>query len=285
MVHAYKELAPVLYGDNGIKLNQFTFRANEMCFLAHWHNRIELLLLTSGSLEVHLDNEHFTALPGEAVVIMPSTVHCGFSGESGVSYYVIEIDIEKFRNETTASGRYLTPILEQIVTFEALIRHPEIISSMRELVDSLPKESSHNSLYAIGKVYEMISLLYEHCMICSSQPKDLDERFGKVLEYINSHYTENISAKDISKKYGYDKTYFCRRFKEATGITTTSYIRILRLELAQKLLRETKENISNISWKCGYADTHYFSNCFKRHFGVTPTEFRQTNIIVTAIKM
>lgn len=275
MVHAYNELAPVLYGDNGIKLNQFTFRANDMCFPAHWHNRIELLLLTSGSLEVHLDNEHLTALPRDAVIIMPNMVHCGLSGESGVSYYVIAIDIEKFRNETTASSKYLTPILEQTVSFEPLIRHQEIIASMNELVDSLPKESSHNSLYAIGKVYEMISLLYEHCILSSGPPKKPDERFGKVLEYINNHYTEDISAKDISKKFGYDETYFCRRFKEATGITTMNYIRILRLELAQKLLKETNESISNISWKCGYADTHYFSNCFKRQFGMTPTQFRE----------
>ncbi len=276
MVHAYKELAPVLYGDNGIKLNQFTFRANEMCFPAHWHNRIEILLIIDGSLDVHHDNEHLTALPGDAVIIMPTMVHCGFSGESGVSYYVIAIDIEKFRNETTASGKYLTPILEQTVSFEPLIRHPEIITSMNDLIASLPKESSHNSLYAIGKVYEMISLLYEHCILSSGQPKKPDERFGKVLEYINSHYTEDISAKDISKKFGYDETYFCRRFKEATGITTMNYIRILRLELAQKLLKETNESISNISWKCGYADTHYFSNCFKRQFAMTPTQFRET---------
>lgn len=275
MIDAYKELALVPYGDNGIVLYHFTFSANEMCFPAHWHNRIELLLLTSGSLEVHLANEHFTALPGEAVVIMPSTVHCGFSGESGVSYYVVAIDIEKYRNEITATDKYLMPILEQTVTFEVLIRHPEIISSMRKLVDSLLKESPHNSLYAIGKVYEMVSLLYEHCIIYSGQFKKPDERFSKVLEYINSHYTEDISAKDISKKFGYDETYFCRRFKEATGITTMTYIRILRLELAQKLLRETKESISNISWKCGYADTHYFSNCFKRQFGMTPTQFRE----------
>ena len=127
----------------------------------------------------------------------------------------------------------------------------------------------------MGKTYELISLLYEHCAIASGQPKKQDERFGMVLEYINSHYTENISSKDISHKFGYDETYFCRRFKEATGITTMSYIRILRLELAQKLLKETNESIGNISWKCGYSDTHYFSNCFKRYWGMTPTQIRE----------
>ena len=278
MIDAYKELRPVLYGDNGIKLNQFTFRANHMCFSTHWHNRIELLLITSGSLKVYLDNEHFTVLPGNAVVIMPSMIHGGFSGEQGVTYYVIAIDIEKFNNSTTASSKYLMPILEQAVKFQSIITNLEIITSINELIDSLQKESSHNPLYAIGKTYELISLLYEHCIISSGQPRKPDERFGMVLEYVNNHYTEDISAKDISRRFGYDETYFCRRFKEATGITTMNYIRILRIELEQKLLKETNESIGNISWKCGYTDTHYFSNCFKKLIGMTPTEFRDGNI-------
>ena len=274
MSEAYKELEPVLYGENGLKLKQFTARPGDMCFPAHWHERIEILLIVSGSLEVHLDSEHFTARPGQAVVIMPSMVHCGFSGEQGVCYYVIAIDIEKFSNATTASAKYITPILKQTLRFESLITRPEIIASMNELIDSLQTDCSHNSLYAIGKTYEIISLLYEHCILSTGQSRKQDERFGKVLEYINNHYTEDISAKDISHKFGYDETYFCRQFREATGITTMNYIRILRLELAQKLLRDTKESIGNISWKCGYADTHYFSNCFKRQFGITPTQFR-----------
>lgn len=274
MIDAYKELVPVLYGDSGIKLDPYTIRANQMCFETHWHDRLELLLITAGSLEIYLDNKHFTVLPGNAVIIMPSMIHGGFSSDQGVTYYAIAIDIDKFNNATPASAKYLLPILNQTVKFESVTSNPEIIISISKLADSLKKDSPHNSLYAVGKTYELLSLLYEHCVITSGQPRKPDARFGMVLEYINNHYTEDISAKDISHKFGYDETYFCRRFKEATGITTMNYIRILRIELAQKLLKETDESITNISWKCGYADTHYFSNCFKRQVGMTPTEFR-----------
>ena len=37
-----------------------------------------------------------------------------------------------------------------------------------------------------------------------------------------------------------------------------------------------KEEIGNIAWECGFSDISYFSNCFKKQFGVTPTEFRET---------
>ena len=159
-----------------------------------------------------------------------------------------------------------------------MISNREVIGAVEELILSLKQPSPHASLYSVGKTYELISLLYEHCTSSAAgQSKKPDESFGAVLKYINSHYTENISSKDVSQKFGYDETYFCRRFKKSTGITTMSYIRMLRLELAQKLLKETNESICNISWKCGFADTHYFSNCFKKHFGTSPTEFRKLN--------
>lgn len=280
MLEAYKELAPVLYGENGLKLCNFSFCANDMCFHAHWHERIELLQILSGSLEIYLDNEPLTALQGQVVVILPSMIHCGFSGESGVSYNMIAIDIEKLSNATVASNKYISSILNRTVTFDSLVEHPTVLSSINELVNSLEADSTQHPLYATSKTYEVISFLYRYCNPASRQSKKPDTRFGMVLEYINNHYTEDISARDISQQFGYDETYFCRRFKEATGITTMKYIRILRLELAQELLRQSNESITHISWKCGYADTHYFANCFKRHFGITPTEFRQRNKMV-----
>lgn len=235
MTDAFKELTPVMYGENGIKVDYFSFSDSRMCFPAHWHDRIELLLIVSGGIDLQIDNEHFSALPRQAVVILPSMVHCGFSSECGVSYYAIAIDIGKFNNATIASAKYLKPIMKQTVKFQSLVKHPKILDSMNELIDSLTEESKSNSLYAIGKTYEIISLLYEHCSTSSRQPKKTDERFGMVLEYVNNHFTENISANSISKIFGYDETYFCRRFKEATGITTMNYIRILLLERAQKM--------------------------------------------------
>ena len=47
------------------------------------------------------------------------------------------------------------------------------------------------------------------------------------------------------------------------------------MEMAQKLLQSTDEEIGGIAWKCGYADVCYFSNCFKKHSGYSPTEFRR----------
>ena len=275
MLDAYKELTPVIYGENGIRLLKSVTGAGDMCFTAHWHDRIELLHVLSGSLEAYVDQEHLTAVPGQTVIIMPHMTHCGFAGDEGVCYTVIDFDVEKFCNATLASEKYIGPIFKYGASFSHVTDHPAIAGVMNELAAHLSTDNECHPLSIIGKVYELMGLLYQHCVADFKQTHKPDERFGKVLDYINTHYTEDISAKDISEKFGYDETYFCRRFREATGITTMKYIRILRLELAQKLLGDGKNEIQNIAWQCGFSDISYFSNCFKHQLGVTHTEFRR----------
>lgn len=289
MLDAYKELTPVIYGENGLRFLNSVTGPGGLCFSAHWHDRIELLHIISGTLEAYLDNEHVTAAPGQTVIIMPHATHCGFAGSQGVYYHMIAFDVEKFCNSTIASEKYLAPIFKYGANFCPVTSAPSVAKAMDELEALLTAGNVCHPLCVIGKIYEILGLFYQYCTVTPRQIHKTDERFGKVLEYINLHYTENISAKNISEKFGYDETYFCRRFKEATGITTMKYIRLLRLELAQKLLSGTKDDIQNIAWQCGFSDICYFSNCFKQQFGVTPTDFRrQANCSVgqpPAIKM
>ena len=100
----------------------------------------------------------------------------------------------------------------------------------------------------------------------------IDKKFHAIIKYVNDHFSEKITPKDISLKFGYNETYFCRRFKEVTGLTFTKYVQALRMEMAIKLLKAGKEEIRFIAWKCGYDDVSYFSNCFKCHFGFRPSE-------------
>ncbi len=276
MLDAYKELTPVIYGENAIKHLACNKKINGMCFHMHWHDRMELMRVVSGQLVLHLGEEQVTVLPGQVAIITPRTMHCGFSGESGVLYHTIMFDVEKFCNTTIASDKYLVPVCKSEAGFVPVACHPKVTEAVDRLLEVLSDNESRNPLFAIGAVYEIIGALHEYCAGETKLIHRVDDSFKSVLEYVNSHYTERITAKDVSRMFGYNETYFCRRFKALTGITVMKYIQILRMELAQKLLRNSKDEIGNIAWKCGFSDISYFSNCFKKHFGMTPTEFRET---------
>ena len=275
MLDAYKELTPVVYGENAIKYLKSGGGPKEVCFPLHWHERMELLYVESGELELYFGKEHERVLTGQTAVVSPGMLHRGVAGLMGVSYHTIMFDVEKFCNETAASRRYLSPICKYKAGFLHVAAQPEIKEVMDRLLRALTGSEGINSLVAIGIIYEVIGLLYQYCPSDSGMLHGTDKGFSRVVEYINANYADRITARSISQKFGYNETYLCRRFKAATGITVMKYIKVLRLEQAQKLLRTTEEEVGDIAWKCGFPEVGYFFFFFKKNFGYTPSEFRK----------
>lgn len=275
MLDSYKELTPVIYGEDAIKYLENRAEAGAVCFSPHWHERMELLYIVSGQLELYLGREHLSVCPGQLAVIAPCRMHCGIAGKEGVVYHTIMFHVEKFCNATGASEKYLVPVCRYKAGFLAVADHPRLRDALDRLVEALTGAGGGNPLVAVGIVYEVIGFLYQYCgdgngMLCGG-----DREFGEVLAYMNSHFMEKISAKDMSRRFGYEEAYFCRRFKAVTGITVMKYLLALRMEQAQRLLKDTDEDVGMIAWKCGFVDSGYFSNCFRRHFGCSPTGFRR----------
>ncbi|MBR3764900.1 MAG: helix-turn-helix transcriptional regulator, partial [Clostridia bacterium] len=67
------------------------------------------------------------------------------------------------------------------------------------------------------------------------------EAFVDIVAYIDNHYTENLTSEGISKMFGYNNTYFCKKFKSVTGMTVMNYVKHLRLSKAKKLLSTTND--------------------------------------------
>ena len=111
-------------------------------------------------------------------------------------------------------------------------------------------------------------------MIRETYALPTQKHFDRTIDYINEHYTENISAASLSRRFGYDESYFCRKFKKQTGLTVMKYIQILRIEKARRLLAETGLPVQDIAQQCGFSDTAYFTNRFKSICHMTPTQIR-----------
>ena len=63
--------------------------------------------------------------------------------------------------------------------------------------------------------------------------------------------------------------------KEITGISAGDFIRNLRLEQAASLIRERKINVTQVAYAVGFNNQTHFSTVFKKHFGVTPSEYAE----------
>ncbi len=104
-----------------------------------------------------------------------------------------------------------------------------------------------------------------------------DVLMEKIMKCVN----ENLSNPDfdvemMTKEVGISRAQLHRKMKEMTGISTSEFIRNLRLEQAARLIREKKINITQVAYSVGFNNQAHFSTIFKKHFGVTPTEYAES---------
>ncbi|NAS30426.1 helix-turn-helix domain-containing protein [Flavobacteriaceae bacterium R38] len=105
------------------------------------------------------------------------------------------------------------------------------------------------------------------------------ELYKSVIEartYFNDNFRDKISLDTVSRDMGISKYYLHRLFKEINGKTPLEYLTDIRLENAKNKLQNSKASIFEIAITSGFDNTAYFSNVFKKHFGLSPTQFRKT---------
>ena len=106
-----------------------------------------------------------------------------------------------------------------------------------------------------------------------------DERLGNryvdmAKRYIDRNYASPIKVEDIAEEIGVDRKYLRNLFFKHLGISTKDYLTALRIEKAKSLLDESLLSVNEISSAVGYTDALGFSKIFKKHVGVSPSEYR-----------
>lgn len=85
----------------------------------------------------------------------------------------------------------------------------------------------------------------------------------------------DLCIEDLCQKLDMSRMHLHRQLKKATGLSASRYIRAVRLQKANELLRSTEQNISEIAYEVGFRDPNYFTRKFVEEYGVAPRDFRK----------
>jgi len=114
---------------------------------------------------------------------------------------------------------------------------------------------------------------------CSLKVYSASESNHHFLEKINQIIHQNIenetfNSEMLSRSTKHSRAKLFQKIKEMTGLSTTLYIRWVRLERSRKLLCQNTDSIREIAFQVGFSDLAYYSRCFKQTYGITPSSFR-----------
>lgn len=103
----------------------------------------------------------------------------------------------------------------------------------------------------------------------------IDEEFlNQAIDLLTQNLDNgSFDIEDFSKNLGVSSPQLYRKIKAISGVSPNEFVRTFRLRQAAKMMQETQLSISEIAYKVGFNDSLYFSKCFKKQFGVTPSKY------------
>ncbi|NRD80991.1 response regulator [Bacillus sp. BRMEA1] len=97
-----------------------------------------------------------------------------------------------------------------------------------------------------------------------------------VRNYLDKHYGNEISLTFLSELFHINSAYLSETFKQQIGQNLSDYLVNIRMEKARNFLKDKQLKIIDVSNLVGFANSGYFSTVFKKHFGKTPVEYRNS---------
>lgn len=123
--------------------------------------------------------------------------------------------------------------------------------------------------------------LLEHLLtICNCTPAALElERIYPAILMIKDRYRQAITAKQLAEACAMSEATFYRQFKQSVHKTPMQYLEEYRLKQAAQHLISDTDTLAAIAEKCGYYDEFHLSRNFKKHYGMSPREYKKQTIL------
>lgn len=252
----------------------------------HWHNELEVLVVVAGTARVAVGGTNCIVKQGEGCFINAGVLH-GVWPEGAESCrlrsLVFHPRLVGGSVDSILWQKYLEPLLSgpcrpfiHFGTAEDWER--EASRAVQEAWQACAAEEAGFEFEVREQLSRVIFLLSQNCPAAAKKPTEKSLRDGQrmkdMLQYIQDHYTEELTLAQIAQSVAISENECLRCFRNVIDSTPIYYVRQLRIHRAAELLAATDKKISDIGALCGFQEMSYFARVFRELKGCSPREYR-----------
>jgi ABC-type Fe3+-hydroxamate transport system substrate-binding protein len=142
-------------------------------------------------------------------------------------------------------------------------------------------QPEENQPFALQQQFtELLTELYDSAAEITEPPLHWLDR---VMQYIESHYNEDITRSQAAELAGVTPEHLSRAFRKATGQTFNEYVTLLRIRTAQQRILTGAPNLSTLALEVGYGEGTYLSRKFKQVVGISPAAYHRKNKSIVSL--
>ena len=245
----------------------------------HWHDAVEIIYVLEGNLTVKMELISYELSAGDCIIINPDQVHSTISIDGNTSL-LLQIPHKELRQicPGTVNKRFICD------PFTKARRQMDSLDSLKKLIlqiqDSFSLESEFSSLLQASLLLKIVFELYSnfaHSVTATDVNKSEKNRnrLEMIFDYTKNHYNEQIALEDVANLLHFQVNYFCRFFKQNTGMTYLNYLNDYRLSKIYHDLVVTDLPLSQLLEIHGFTNYKVFSRLFKERFQTTPKKIHK----------
>ena len=258
--------------------------ARRFRFVYHYHPEIELIYFVQGGGIEFVGGSGQVFNPGHLVLLGSNLPHLWIND---TKCHYAEICVVQFKTELFGEHLLVLPELSRLkMLIDAASRGVEfstlIATQIGPLLMRLGAESGAKRLLTLFEILVLLSRDTQSRTLCTNSYNNQQEstveqkrRINQVYHYLNEHFRESCSVKEVAKSAGMSPAAFSRFFRHETGRTLVEVLIELRISYACKLLRDTDKNIAEIAYDCGYSNLANFNRQFRWRCRMAPKTYRK----------
>lgn len=239
-----------------IFLNQHDTKRN--LFKPHRHTCYEIVYFLTGSGQTIIDTIRYPVSENSYCLIAPDTPHLEcIEGYGEILFIGFEYNNPDY---PLAEGVYHNAEITLLPLFQDIFREY--------------KEQKPNYETAAHALLDLLLVrTLRHVYPSADKGKDLHY----IKSYIEQHFDQKISFKELASISGYSSDHFRHIFKQKFGFSPQEYLIHIRLENARLLLESTELSCTDIAYCCGFSTAAQFSSMFRKKYDFSPSEFKTTD--------
>lgn len=173
-------------------------------------------------------------------------------------------------------GGYAEPLYREYLSNGGPVYHSNetMLQHLEELAAVWDSSRLYPALYISNKLGEILTALLtlsKNNLLTETQ----SNTFSNTIEYINTHFAEELQLDRLASSASMSKYHFSRMFKKYTGLPPVEYVIHLRITRAKSMLADTNLSIKQIAFTVGFRDINNFIKQFKKTESITPSAYRR----------
>lgn len=263
-----KERRTVVY-DEDLHLEAYHLEGIVQPFPNHFHEYYVIGFVAEGHRILSCRNREYPIEQGTVIVFNPGDNHACVQNDGGTFDYR-GFNIEKtvmldLAEEVT--GKRELPGFSENVIYDG---EWDLLQALHEMVmkkeDGFGKEE--NLLLLISTLMQKYGQSFADCI------PECRQEIDQVCNYIEQHFSQNISLEQLCHDAGLSKSTLLRAFTRSKGITPYRYLETIRINEAKRLLAKGVSP-AETAMQTGFSDQSHFTNCFSRFIGLSPGRYQE----------